>query len=96
MLDSEMRRAIGNDAQEIGFKLDHKKSRRHNPDITTNLDFADNIALVTEEMEEAQDFLHRVQHNATKIGLHLNADKTEFTSFNKEQEIKSTMKTSRK
>ena len=37
-------------------------------------------------MEQAQDFLHRDQHNAAKIGLHLYADKTEFMSFNLEQE----------
>ena len=46
-----MRQAIGNDNQEIGFKLDQKRSRRHNPDIITDLDFADDIALVKEEME---------------------------------------------
>ena len=36
-------------------------------------------------MEEAQDFLHCVQHNAAKIGLHIHADKIEFMSFNKKQ-----------
>ena len=81
-----MRQAIGNDTQEIGFKLDQKGSRRHNPDIITNLDFADDIALITKETEEAQDFLHRVQHNAAKIGLHIHADKIELMSFNQKQE----------
>ena len=46
-----MRQAIGNDTQEIGFKLDQKRSRRHNSDIITNLDLADDIALIKEEME---------------------------------------------
>ena len=86
MLDYALKQAIGNYAQEIDFKLDHKRSRRHNPDIITDLDFADEIALVTEEMEQAKDFLHCVQQNAAKVGLHLNVDKTEFTSFNQEQE----------
>ena len=36
-------------------------------------------------MQQAEDFLHRVQHYVAKIGLHLNADKTEFMSFNQEQ-----------
>ena len=70
-----MKQAIGNYAQVIGFKLDLKKSRRYNPDIITNLDFADDITLVTGKMEEAQDFLHHVQHNAANIDLQLNADK---------------------
>ena len=86
MLDYAVRHSIGNDAEEIGFKLNHKICRRHNPDIITDLDFADDIALVTEKMKQAQYFLHHVQHNAAKTGLHLNAGKTEFMSFNQEQE----------
>ena len=41
---------------------------------------------MTEELEQAQDFLHRVQENAGKISLHLNSDKTEFMSFNQAQD----------
>ena len=40
---------------------------------------------MTEELEQAQDFLHCVQENAVKIGLYLNSDKTEFMSFNQVQ-----------
>ena len=80
MLDYAMRQAIGKDDQEIGFKLDQKRSRRHIPEITIDLNFADDITLVTEKIEH-------VQHNAAKIGLHLNADKTEFMSFNQEQKF---------
>ena len=86
MIDYAMRQAIGGDALDLGFKLGRKRSRRHNPDVITDLDFADDIALVTEELEQAQDFLHRVQENAAKIGLHLNSDKTEFMSFNQAQD----------
>ena len=55
MIDYAMSQAIGNDALELGFKLNRKRSRRHNPNVITDLYFADDIALVT------QDFLHRVQ-----------------------------------
>ena len=41
---------------------------------------------MTEELEQAQDFLHRVQENTAKIVLHLNSDKTEFMSFNQAQD----------
>ena len=61
MIDYAMRQAIGNDALELGFKLDRKRSRSHNPSVITDLDFADDIALMIEELEQAQDFLHRVQ-----------------------------------
>ena len=53
-----MRQAIGNNALDLGFKLDRKRSKRHNLDVITDLDFADDIALVT--------------GTAAKIGLHLN------------------------
>ena len=45
MIDYAMRQAIGNDALDLGFKLDRKRSRRHNNDVITDLDFADDIAL---------------------------------------------------
>ena len=86
MIDYAMRQAIGNDALELGFKINRKRSRRHNPNVITDLDFADDIALVAEELEQAQDFLHCVQENAAKIGLHLNSDKTEFMTFNEVQD----------
>ena len=86
MIDYAMRQATDNDALELGFKLDRKRSRRHNPNVITDLDFADDIALVAEELEQAQDFLHCVQENAAKIGLHLNSDKTEFMTFNEVQD----------
>ena len=41
---------------------------------------------MTEELEQAQDFLHRVQENTAKIVLHLNSDKTEFMSFSQAQD----------
>ena len=87
MIGYTIRQAIGNDALELGFKLDRKRIRTRNPNVITDLDFADDIALMTEELEQAQDFLHRVQENALKIGLHLNSDKTEFMSFNQVQGI---------
>ena len=61
MIYYAMRQAIGNDALELGFKLDRKRSRSHHPNVITDLDFADDIALMIEELEQAQDFLHRVQ-----------------------------------
>ena len=86
MIDYAMRQAIDNDALELGFKLDKKRNRRHNPNVITDLDFADDIALMTEELEQAQYFLHRVQENAAKIGLHLNSNKTESMSFSQVQD----------
>ena len=60
-MKNAMRQAIWNDAQEIiGFKLNQKISRRH-------LEFTANIVLVTEEMEQMQDFLDYAEHNVQKL-----------------------------
>ena len=47
MQDYAMTQAMGNDAKEIGFRSDHKRSRRHNPGIITDMDCADDIVLMT-------------------------------------------------
>ena len=47
MKDYAMGQAIGNEALDSGFKSDRKRSRRHNSDVITDFDFADDIALVT-------------------------------------------------
>ena len=60
----DMRQAIGDDALKLGFKLDRKRSTRPSPNAITDFDFADDIVLATEELEQAQDILHRVQENA--------------------------------
>ena len=86
MIGYDMIQAIDNDALELRFKLDRKRSRRHYSNVITDLDFADDIALVIEELEQAQNFLHCVQENAAKISLHLNSDKTEFMIFNQVQD----------
>ena len=70
----------------IGFKLDNNRIRQHKPAIITDFDFEDDIALVTEEINQAENFLQRVQNSAARIGLHLNTEKTEFICFNQEQE----------
>ena len=78
-----MKQAIGNDALECSRRK-IKRSRRHNPNVITDLDFADATALVIEELQQAQNFPHRVQENAAKLGLY--SDKTEFMSFNQVQD----------
>ena len=47
MQDYAMTQVMGNDAKEIGFRSDHKRSRRHNPGIITDMDCADDIVLMT-------------------------------------------------
>ena len=82
VLDYVMRQALNDRVEDLGFYLDRKRSRRHQPIIITDTDFADDIALISKEIEQAQEMLTRVEHEASKVGLHLNAKKTELMKFN--------------
>ena len=44
--------------------------------------FADDIALLSNEISQAQELLSRVEKEAAKVGLHLNEKKTELMAFN--------------
>ena len=53
----------------------------------TDLDFADDLALLSEEIEQAQEVLHRLESEAEKVGLYCNAKKTEVQTFNQEKPV---------
>lgn len=48
----------------------------------TDLDFADDIALISEQIEQAQELLNRVESEAAGVGLIANAKKTKIMAFN--------------
>ena len=78
VLDYSLREAISGKEEELGFQLTKRQSRRKGPDIVTDLDFADDIALLSEEICQAQTFLSRVESSAGKIGLNMNASKNKI------------------
>jgi hypothetical protein len=86
VLDYALREAISGKEEELGFQLAKRRSRRIGPDIVTDLDFADDIALLSEEICQAQSLLSRVETAAGKVGLKMNAAKTKFMSFNQKEE----------
>ena len=45
-------------------------------------DFADNIALLSDSIEDAQFLLSLVIKTAKEVGLSINEDKTEYMSYN--------------
>ena len=77
-----MRQAVGDQELDLGFKLDKRRSRRRKPIAITDLDFADDIALLSEEIQKAQELLTRVENETAKIGLCLNDEKTEAMVYN--------------
>ena len=51
------------------------------------MDFADDIALLSEEIHQAQDLLLRVEASVAKVGLKMNAGKTKFMSYNQSKTV---------
>ena len=76
VLDYAMRKAIDGREEELGFQLQRRRSRRQPPVIVTDTDFADDIALISEEIEQAQKMMDRMETETRKIGLFLNEKKT--------------------
>ena len=52
-------------------------------------DYADDIALLENRPVQAETLLHILEQAAACIGLHVNADKTEYMSFNQTGDISS-------
>ena len=76
VLDYVMRQTYQNREVELGFQFRKRQSRRITPITITDLNFADDLILITEEKEQAQDILNILEHEARKVVLHCNAKKT--------------------
>ena len=84
VVDYVMRKATSGREEEFGFTLHRRKSRRCPAVNITDLDFADDIALLSNEIHQAQQLLRELEVEAAKVGLHVNAKKTEFMSYNQD------------
>ena len=81
-LDYALRCAINGREEELGFTLVRKGSRRVPAKILTDLDFADDIALISHTVEQACKLLTEVEKHCARIGLGLNAKKTKVMAEN--------------
>ena len=81
VLDYAMRMAIQDNEVELGFQLIRKQSRRKHAVAISDLSYADDIVLISEEIEQAQELLSRVEMNASEIGLQLNSKNTKIMNF---------------
>ena len=89
-LDYVLRTSIDK-MKDNGFKLAKERSRRYPTQTIMNADYADGIALLVNTPAQGKTLLHRLKWTAGGIGLHVNADKTEFMCFNPRGDI-STLK----
>ncbi len=85
VLDYALRKAIDGKEETFGFTVNGRRSRRVGPTIITDLDFADDIALISNEIEQAQQLLLNVERECKKVGLRLNTKKTKYMAYNTQQ-----------
>ena len=85
-LDYALRKAISGKESELGLTITPRKSSRQRAETLTDLDFADDISLLSNNSTQAQDLLTSVETECQKVGLVLNGKKTEVVTINKPEE----------
>ena len=74
--------------EKLAFQLRKRKSRRIPPILVTDMDFENDISLVSDGIKEAEDMLRRVDIDQQKsIGLNMNTEKTKYMSYNNNQQF---------
>ena len=73
--------------KDNGFKMTKERSRRYPTQTITDVDYADDIALLANTPTQTKTLLHSLERAAAGIGLHVNADKTEYMCFNHRGDI---------
>ena len=92
VLDYALRKAIDGKESELGLQISRRRSRRCPAKFVTDLDFADDIALISEEIQQAQSLLERVEGACREVGLKMNAKKTKVLQFNQKGQVNITSK----
>ena len=70
--------------KDNSFKLTKERSRRYLAQTITD---TDDIALLANTPAQAETLVHSLERAAAGIGLHVNADKTEYMRFNQRGDI---------
>ena len=86
VLDYALRKAIQGKEEELGFTLQQRKSRRVPAKSLCDLDFSDDIVLLSNQIEQARRLVHSVEEECKKVGLTINAEKTKAVFYNVEIE----------
>ncbi|KAL5260789.1 hypothetical protein ACHWQZ_G010818 [Mnemiopsis leidyi] len=71
---------------DYGLIITPRQSRRIPAVTVTDLDFADDLALLSNTIQEAQSLLNDLEVAAEKVGLCMNSSKTEFMTINIDSE----------
>ena len=85
-VDYVLRMSIGK-MKDNGFKLAKERSRRYSAQTITDVDYADDIALLANTPAQVKTLLHSLERAAAGIGHHVNAHKMEYMCFNQRADI---------
>ena len=85
-LDYMLRTSIDK-IRENSFELTKKRSRRYPAKTITDADYAYDIAILANTPNQAKTLLHSLEWATAGIGLHVNAHKMEYMSYNQTSEI---------
>ena len=85
-LDYVLMKALDKNS-ELGFTLQEQRSRRYPAVKITDVDYADDLAVLTNNVQDAMSLLHKIEEAASEIGLYINAKKTEYIIVNLDQTI---------
>ena len=77
--------------KENNFKPAKERSRRNPTKTITDMDYANDIALIANTSTQAKSWLHSLEWAAGGTGFHINTNKTEYMCFNQRGDI-STLK----
>ena len=89
VLDYVLRLSLDN-IPEKGLMTTPRRSSRHPAKYLTDLDFAHDLALISESISNAESLLQSLESAACQVGLHCNESKTQYiTTSPLESEIKS-------
>ena len=68
--------------KDNSFKLAKERSRRYPTQTIADVDYTNDIVLLANTPAQTKTLLHSLEQTAADIGLHVNADKTEYMCFN--------------
>ena len=63
-----------------GLEIKPRQSSRHPAEYLTDTDFADDIALISHSLANAQSLLQSLEQASNCVGLYLNESKTEYVN----------------
>ena len=82
-----MLRTFTDKMKDNGFKLTKERSRRYSSQTITDVDYVDDIALLLNTPAQAETLVYSLEWAAVGIGLHVNANKTEYICLNQRSDI---------